>query len=230
MEKNKKLKKWISCVILCVLVPVVVIGGSTLFSGKRYAWLSLCVALLACVPFFLYFERRARSAERLIPLAILTALSVLGRILFAPIPSFKPVTAMVVLTAMYFGSETGFLCGALSAVISNFYFGQGPWTPFQMFAWGIVGFLAGLIAEPLKKSRLLLGLYGIFAGVLFSFLMDIWTVLWADGYFNFPRYFAALASAAPVTVIYAVSNVLFLELFVYPIGRIFRRFKEKFAL
>ena len=230
MAESGKLKKWVSCVILCVLVPTVVIGGTMLFSEKRHAWISLCVAVLACVPFFLYFEWSAKGAERLIPLAILTALSVLGRILLAPIPSFKPVTAMVVLTAMYFGSETGFLCGALSAVISNFYFGQGAWTPFQMFAWGIVGFLAGLLAKPLKKSRIFLGLYGIVAGVLYSFLMDILTVLWMDGYFNFPRYFAALATALPVTVTYAVSNVVFLELFVYPIGSIFGRFKTKYAI
>ncbi len=223
-------KKWVSRAILCILIPAVVIAGAMLLPEKRYAWISLCVALLACVPFFLHFERSTADVERLILIAVMTALPVLGRILFAPIPSFKPVTAMVVLTAMYFGPEAGFLTGALSAVISNFYFGQGPWTPFQMFAWGFVGFLGGLLAQPLKKNRIVLGVYGILAGVLYSFLMDIWTVLWIDGYFNFPRYFAAIVSAAPVTAIYAASNVLFLELFSYPIGKILGRVKTKYGL
>ena len=163
-------------------------------------------------------------------LACMPSLSVLGRILFAMIPAFKPVTAMVVITAMYFGSEAGFLTGALSAVISNFYFGQGPWTPFQMFSWGILGFIAGLLAAPLKKSRIALTLYAVLSGVLYSFLMDIWTVLWADGAFNISRYLAAVLSAAPFTAIYAVSNTVFLLLFARPIGKILDRLKTKYAL
>ena len=134
------------------------------------------------------------------------------------------------ITAMYFGGEAGFLTGALSAVVSNFYFGQGPWTPFQMFSWGILGFLAGLLAQPLKKSRIALALYAVFSGVLYSFLMDVWTVLWADGYFNISRYLAALASAVPFTVVYAASNVVFLLLFARPIGKILTRIKTKYAL
>ncbi len=223
-------KKVISYVILCGIIPAVVIGGAILFADKQYAWISLCVALLACVPFFLRFEKGEANAKRMILIACMTALSVLGRIIFAPIPAFKPVTAMVVITAMYFGCEAGFLTGALSAVISNFYFGQGPWTPFQMFSWGIVGLLAGLFAEHLKKSRLLLSGYGILSGVLYSFLMDIWTVLWEDGYFNFSRYLAALVSAIPFTAVYAVSNVVFLLLFARPIGKILDRIKTKYAL
>lgn len=146
------MKKWISRGILCLSVPAVVIGGAWLFPGRRWVWGALCVVLLACAAVFLRFERKPADAKRLILIAALTALSVLGRILFAPIPSFKPVTAMVVITAMYFGSEAGFLTGALSAILSNIWFGQGAWTPFQMFAWGFVGFLAGLLAAPLKKA------------------------------------------------------------------------------
>lgn len=157
------------------------------------------------------------------------ALSVIGRILFAPVPGFKPVTAMVVITAMYFGSEAGFMTGALSAVISNFFFGQGPWTPFQMFSWGILGLIAGIIADPLKRSKIVLTIYAVISGILYSLIMDIWTVLWADGYFNFSRYLAAVISATQFTVIYAVSNVVFLLLFSKPIGKILERMKVKYA-
>lgn len=224
------MKKWLSYIILCLIVPAVVLGGALLFKEKQYAWISLCVTVLSCIPFFLHFEHSENDVRKLILIAVMVAISVIGRFIFAPIPGFKPVTAMVVITAMYFGGEAGFMTGALSAVISNFYFGQGPWTPFQMFSWGIVGFLAGVIADPLKKSKIVLVVYAVVSGVLYSLLMDVWTVLWADGYFNISRYAAAVISAAQFTIIYAVSNVIFLLVFSKPIGKILERIKDKYRL
>lgn len=224
------MKKRLSYCILCLLIPAVVVCGAALFPAKQYAWITLCVAALSCLPVYLRFERKDTSTGRLILIASMTALSVLGRILFTPIPGFKPVTAMVVITAMYFGGEAGFLTGSLSAVISNFWFGQGPWTPFQMFSWGILGLIAGSLAKPLKRSKIMLAVYGAFSGVLYSVVMDVWTVLWADGTFNVTRYAAALVSALPFTVIYAVSNVIFLLLLGKPIGKILERVQTKYGM
>lgn len=224
------MKKWLGYGILCLLIPAVVLGGALIFRDRQYAYITLCVAVLSCLPFFLHFERSANDVKRLILIAVMVALSVAGRMLFAPLQHFKPVTALVIITAMYFGSEAGFLTGALSAVLSNFYFGQGPWTPFQMFSWGMIGFFSGLLAPLLRRSRIALCIWGGIGGVLYSFLMDIWTVLWADGYFNLPRYFAAIASAVPVTAVYVVSNVLFLLVLAKPIGKLLARMKTKYAL
>lgn len=224
------MKKRISYGIICLIIPFVVIGGAILSGGRMYAWITLCVAVLACVPFFIRFEKSGQSNKRLILIAVMTALSVVGRILFMPVPGFKPVTAMVVITAMYFGSEAGFMTGALSAVVSNFYFGQGPWTPFQMFSWGFIGLIAGILSELLKRNKIILGVYAVISGVMYSLLMDIWTVLWADGYFNISRYIAAVISSVQFTIIYAVSNLIFLLLFSKPIGNILERMKDKFAL
>lgn len=224
------MKKWLSYGILCLLIPSVVLTGALLFKEKQYAWISLCVAILACIPFFLHFEKKSVNTKKLILISVMVALSVVGRILFTPLPGFKPVTAMVVITAMYFGSEAGFMTGALSAVISNFYFGQGPWTPFQMFSWGFIGLVAGLLADPLKRNKIVLIVYAILSGVMFSLLMDVWTVLWSDGTFNLSRYLAALISATEFMIIYAVSNVIFLLLFTKPIGKILERIKIKYSL
>ena len=112
--------------------------------------------------------------------AVMTAISVLGRF----IPFFKPITALTVITAMYLGGEAGFLVGSLSALLSNFYFGQGPWTAFQMLAWGLIGYVAGLIAESLKRNRALLLAYGVLSGIAFSLIMDVWTVLWYSAGFD----------------------------------------------
>ena len=142
----------LSYLILLLGVPGVIALGFTVFSGVKYIYLALAVAALSLVPFFFTFEKKEHTVTYLLLIAVFTALSVLGRLAFSAVQAFKPVTAVVVIAAMYFGPEAGFLTGALSALLSNFYFGQGPWTVFQMAAWGLVGFFAGLLAEKLKRT------------------------------------------------------------------------------
>ncbi len=224
------MKRWMRVVMLALVVPAVVIAGAVLFSHRSYAWVSLCAALLICVPFFWRFERRRVPAAELVLVAVLVALAVAGRCLFAALPSVKPVAAIVIIAGMALGAEDGFMVGAMTALLSNFYFGQGMWTPFQMLAWGIVGLLAGLLAKPLRRSPVLLGVYGAFAGVLFSALMDVWTVLFHGQGFELARYAAAMLSSAQVTVTYAVSNVVFVLSLSYPLGRVLQRAKRKYGL
>ena len=227
--KNSRLRRVLGILLPFVVMPAVVLGFALGPLRRNYALASLLITLMALVLFSCGFERRKTGTRRMILVAIMSALSVLGRFVFGVIPGFKPITAVVVITAMYIGGEAGFLTGALSAVISNFYFGQGPWTPFQMLSWGLIGLLAGLLAIPLKRSRILLSLYGIFAGVAYSFLMDIWTVLWYNGSFNPALYAAALATAIPYTAMYAVSNVIFLNLLAKPFGEKLYRIKIKYG-
>lgn len=224
------MKKYVSAALLLLMVPAVVVLGATVFRDKQYAFVSLAVAVLACGAFFLSFERRETGPIRLVLLAVMTALSVAGRLLFAVLPGFKPVTAMVVLTAMYFGGEAGFLTGALTAVLSNFYFGQGPWTPFQMVTWGLLGFVAGLLRNRLKASRLFLALYGAVTGVAFSLLMDVWTAVWIDGTLTLSRYLAAVATSGGYMLLYALSNVIFLLLLRKPMGEILGRIQKKYGI
>ena len=224
------MKKWISYLILLILIPIAVLAGEIFFSEKQTAWISLCVTALSCLPFFLMFEKNESDTKRLILVAVMIALSVLGRLIFAPLPGFKPVTALTIITAMYFGAQAGFMTGALTAVISNFYFGQGPWTPFQMLSWGMLGFLAGILSKPLQKSKILLSVYGLLSGIVYSLIMDAWTTVWADNYLNWSRYFASVISAIPTTVTYAVSNIIFLLFFTKPIGKILNRIKIKYGL
>ena len=227
--RNAKLRRILGIVLPFVAIPAVVLCFALLSSGDNYALASLLVTLLALVLFSCGFERRKTGTRRMIHVAVMTALSVVGRFVFMAIPGFKPITALVVITAMYLGGEAGFLTGALSALISNFYFGQGPWTPFQMLSWGLLALLAGFLARPLKRSRVLLSLYGIFAGVAYSFIMDVWTVLWYNGGFKPALYVAALGTALPYTIAYAVSNVIFLNLLARPFGEKLERVRIKYG-
>lgn len=226
----RKKKNLVTVLLTAVLVPTIVIIGAVLFKEKYYAWICACVAVVSCVPVFYAFERKEAVSSELAVLAVLVAISVVGRFVFVWLPGFKPITAITVITAVYLGKESGFVVGSLSAVISGFYFGQGPWTPFQMFAWGILGFIAGGLSKPLLKNKLLLCLFGVFAGVAYSMTMDIWTTLWSDGVFNFTRFISFAVSALPVTVEYAVSNVIFLLILAKPIGEKLDRIKNKYGL
>ena len=204
--QNKNLRTMMKYVIPFVLIPVLVAISAIVFAGQRYIIISLGIAVLAILLFITGFERKNIGSRRMVITAIMTALAVFGRF----IPLFKPITAICVMTAVYLGAEAGFLCGSMSVLISNIYFGQGPWTPFQMLGVGLIGLFAGYLSKVLMRSRWLMLLYGVIAGVAYSFIMDIWTVLWYAGGFDLKLYTAAIVSAIPFTLLYAVSNVVFL--------------------
>ncbi len=223
---NRNLRNILKILIPFVLIPAAAVAGVLLFDEQKHLLISLSVAVFSLLLFTAGFEKKATGTGRLILVAVMTALSVLGRF----IPFFKPITALTVITAMYLGSEAGFLVGSLSALISNFYFGQGPWTPFQMLAWGLIGWFAGLFAGSLKKSRPLLLIYGVISGIIFSLIMDIWTVLWYASGFEAQLYIASVISAIPHTILYAVSNFVFLFLLADPFGKKLKRVKIKYGI
>ena len=228
--RSARLRRLLGILLPFALIPAVVIWFALGPARGHYALSSLLVTIMALILFSCGFERRKTGSRRMILVAVMTALSVAGRFVFAALPFFKPITAMVIITAIYVGPEAGFLTGALSAVISNFYFGQGPWTPFQMLSWGLLGLFAGLLSRPLKQSRLLLSLYGVLAGTAYSLIMDVWTVMWYNGSLNAELYAAALAAALPVTLMYAISNVIFVNLLARPFGEKLERVKIKYGV
>lgn len=225
-------KKRITMNILLILAAgAVIIFGVRMFQDRKYNLISILIAFLACIPFYMAYEKKEGSIRRMVVLAVMVAISVVGRLIFAVTPGFKPVTAIVVIAAIYMGSESGFLIGSLSAVISNMFYGQGPWTPFQMLAWGSLGLIAGLpVMQKILKNRGLLAVYGFQAGFGYSAVMDIWTVLSFDGSFNLPRYLTVVVIALPVSIEYAISNVVFLMLGIGPIGRKLKRINIKHGI
>lgn len=219
-----------SGLIFLLVIPLIILLGYTLFSGKEYAFIIMVVTLLSMVPFFLSFERGELDSRKIIIVAVMIALSVVSRLIFAVTPGFKPVTAMVIITALYFGPEAGFMTGALTPMISNLYFSQGPWTPFQMLIWGLIGFFAGMFQKRLQKTLPMLLVYGAFSGVIYSLLMDVWLVLWYEGTFNLLRYQVAVVAALPTMAIYGFSNIVFLLLLQKPLGVKLNRLKTKYGV
>lgn len=228
---RKKARIIISAVVISVLIPACLIFGVWLFKDRKYNIISMLIAFLSCVPFFVRLERGKNGARELIVIAVMTAFSVLGRIIFMPLPGFKPVTAVTVISGITLGPEAGFLVGSLTAVVSDFFFGQGPWTPFQMFAWGILGFLSGILMyRKQKKSLVVVCVLGAAGGVLFSLIMDIWTTLSLDGVFNVSRYLTNVFAALPFMGIYSFSNIVFLLLLTKPFVSKLERIKVKYGI
>lgn len=224
--RSPRLRASLRLLLPLAAIPLMVYLGTAVFPEKQHLLISFGVAALSALLFIAGYDRRQTGARRMVLTAVMTALCIAGRF----IPFFKPVAALTMLTAVYLGPEAGFLTGALSALLSNFWFGQGPWTAFQMLAWGLTGLAAGYLAGPLQRRKWLMLLFGVAAGVVYSMVMDVWTVLWYGGGFSWQLYGAAFVTALPHTLLYAVSNFAFLLFMAEPIGRKLARIRLKYGL
>lgn len=180
---NGSRRGWLTLLILLVVIPATIYLCYRA-GGRVYYLASVLIILYTMVPFFLVFEHRKPQARELVVLAVLCAIAVASRAAFKMIDHFKPMTAIIMISGMAFGPEAGFLVGAVSGFSSNFLFGHGPWTPWQMFAFGTAGFLAGALYRLgwLSKKRLPLSLFGFFAVLLLvGPLLDTWRAVYPDG-------------------------------------------------
>lgn len=159
----KKSRIW-SMVVLLALIPGTLYLGSKM-PGRWYYLTSTMVIVEAMVPFFFVFESRKPQARELVTIAVMCALATVSRVAFAVLPGFKPITGIIMITGIAFGPEAGFMTGAISAFASNFFYSQGPWTPWQMMAYGFGGFLAGLIFHKRggKTHPVVLAVFGFLA-------------------------------------------------------------------
>ena len=198
------------------VMAATLLAGTWLFGDRRYYAVSILLILESILPFYVLFERRRPQARELVLLASLCAIGVAGRAAFFMLPSFKPVLALVILTGVALGGESGFLVGATTAFVSNFFFGQGPWTPWQMFAYGIAGLLAGVLHEYglLSEKRLPLTVFGVFAAlVLYGGVMNPASVLMVQSHPTAAMIFAAYLTGLPVDLVHAAATAVFLWLF-----------------
>ncbi len=229
-----KLKKrtW-AAVIGILLIQAIIAFGVLVLEDRSYYFVSLLILAVTMLPFLLVFEHRKPMARELVLLATLSALAVAGRAAFFMLPQFKPVVAIVILTAVTLGPEAGFLVGAVSGFVSNFFFGQGPWTPWQMFSFGIVGFLAGILAVRgiLPKKRWALCLYGgIATVVIYGGIMNFSSAILFGGKLTVKSLLAIYASGVPFDLIHGASTVIFLFFLANPMMEKIGRVQKKYGL
>ena len=146
--KKKKLGRgfWISILVIIVLIPLTV-GISWYMGDRKYYIASVLIMIYSMIPFFASFESRKPQARELVTLAVMCAIAVASRAAFVWAENFKPIGGIVMIAGMAFGPQAGFMTGSLSMIVSDIMFGQGPWTPWQMFSYGLLGFISGLLAK-----------------------------------------------------------------------------------
>ena len=212
---------------------VFVLIWQTLFAKSiNYYISSIVVLVLSMLPLFAAFEAKSLTARNLTLTATLIALAVVGRAAFYLIPQVKPIAAIVIVSAVCLGSQRGYIIGAFSAFVSNFIFGQGIWTPFQMVALGTVGLLAGLVFRRLKVNRYTLSVVGFFlASFVYGIIVDMSTVLSVYGNnITLKGALSVYASGAVFNLVFGVSTAVFLFLFGMPFITKIERISTKYAI
>lgn len=134
----------LTAVLIFLIIPALIALTVFLGSKRLYMPLSLLILVMIMAPFFMIFERRRPRAREVVLIAMMSALTVASHTFFHIAFPVQIGTAMVIISGISLGPEAGFLIGAMSRFVCNFYMGQGAWTPWQMFCWGLLGFLAGL--------------------------------------------------------------------------------------
>lgn len=219
--------------LILVAIPITIAFGIFVLNDRKYYFISMLIVLYTMIPFFMIFEKRKPQARELIVISVLAAIAVAGRAAFFMLPQFKPLVAIVIISGVCFGGEAGFMVGAVSGFVSNFFFGQGPWTPWQMFAFGIVGFIAGILFKlgRLKKNRLALCIYG---GIATFFIcgpiLNTASVFMMYSRFNYRAWIACMISGVPFDLVHAISTIFFLSIIANPMIEKLDRIKIKYGL
>lgn len=229
----RKLQKRTVAVILVIFVAVLLTlyVGTTFFGGRKYYGISLLILAETLVPFFLLFEQRKPKARELVLIGVLCALGVSGRAAFFMLSQFKPVAAIVILVGVCFGAESGFLVGSLTAFVSNFFFGQGPWTPWQMAAFGLIGLAAGLLFRKRQVGRGRLCFFGAAATLLiYGGIMNPASVLLSQTHPTGEMFAAAYLAGLPLDLVHAASTAFFLCFLAVPMAEKLERIKTKYGM
>ena len=226
------MKKAFLYITVALSLAFIVLWQFLFADSVNYYIVSVVILIASMLPFFVSYEQKKVTARDITLTATLIALAVVSRAAFYLVPQVKPIAAVVIVSAVCLGAHKGYIVGAFSAFVSNFIFGQGMWTPFQMVALGTAGLLAGLIFRWLKVNRYTLSIVGfVLATVVYGAIVDMSTVLSAYG--NNVTLTGALsiyASGAVFSRVFGGATAVFLFLFGMPFITKIERISKKYGL
>ncbi len=232
--KKKGRAKTLAFSLLTLLaVGLTVFLGATYFEHRKYYLISLLIILETLISFFSLFEGRTPKSRELVTISVICAIGVVGRSAFFALPQFKPVGAIVMIAGICFGAQNGFLVGAITAFVSNFFFGQTVLTPWQMVAFGLVGFISGLIFsnKNAAKNKLLLSITGaLLTFFVYGVIMNCASVITWEPEVNLPMLITSVLLGMPFDLIHALSTALFLWFIAEPMIEKIERIKTKYGI
>ena len=220
-------------VLSLLLIPLCIFLGMKFIHERPYYYISIAIILLSIIPFIVMFEGRKPQARELVTIAVLCTIGVIGKIAFYMIPQFKPTVAIIIISAMALGSQRGFLIGVITAFVSNIFLGQGPWTPWQMFACGLIGFISGFMykKEALPKTTVPICIFGFLITLLiYGGIMNPAALIMANDTISMSTLAAYYISGIPYDIIHAASTVIFLIVLAKPMLTKLDRVKKKYGL
>lgn len=187
----------------------------------------VALLLLLCFAcFFILYEKKNLSVKHISLIATLSAVAGISRVPFAALPNVQPTTFLVIVSGYSFGPFFGFMIGAMAALVSNMFLGQGPWTLWQMLAWGIIGFISGMLRKVIKKpSRMFLSLFAFVCGFLFDYIMNLWYWLFFVRPLTIGSFLAAYATSFYFDLLHGGGNFAF----AYVLGNDFITLLSRFA-
>lgn len=233
MQKKPSKIKLISLLSLFVAAPLSLFLCMHFIKSKSYYVAAVIIIICAIVPFFAFFEKRKVRTGEIVIIALMTALAVASRSVMMFIPQVKPVCALVIVTAIAFGPNTGFLTGALSMFLSNFIFGQGMFTPFQMLGMGLTGFICGCIfsAKKIPVNRLTVSITGgLVCFLVYGFIADSCSVLMLSTNISIKSALAFYASGLSFNIIHGVTTGILLFFINKPMNEKFSRLSKKYGI
>lgn len=220
--------------IIILLIPLTLFVGVVYIERKQYYITAAAVLIECMLPFFMVFEGKRPRARELVIISVLCALSIAGRAAFFMLPQFKPVLAMTIIAGVAFGGETGFLVGSLTMLVSNILFSQGPWTPWQMFAAGIIGFLAGMLYRKgfLRRTKASLCTFGALSTVLIygGIMNPASALMWGSESLNLKMIMTYYLTGFPMDCVHGAATVVFLLFLSEPMLEKLDRIKVKYGL
>lgn len=238
LKEIKRNRSLVLTLLTALVMGATIFAGSMLGGDRVYYVISVLVAIYSLVPFFVGFERRKPQLRELVVIAVLIALGVIGRQTFFMLPQMKPVLAISIIAGASLGPGAGFLVGAMIAFVSNFFFGQGPWTPWQMMALGLAGMFAGLIFQkwnrrerkPSRLHKISACVFGLLSGYFYGLVVDLWTLF---GYTEKPSlsaYLIVKSTAVWFDTVLAISTFVFLWVLYAPMIKKLNRIKLKYGM
>ena len=234
-EKRNLSKRTIAAsVSILLLIPLTIFAGIFYLDNRQYNIVAILVLLECMLPFILVFEGRKPKARELVTIAVICAIGIAGRSVFFMLPEFKPVLALTIVAGVAFGGEAGFLVGAVTMLLSNMLFSQGPWTPWQMFAMGIIGFIAGVLFKKgwLRRTRVSLAVFGAFSAiVIYGGIMNPASMfMYSAQSISVKTLLAYYLSGLPMDLVHGISTVIFIMLAAEPMLEKMDRIKVKYGL